>query len=309
MKKLFFVFTILLVFFFATNSMAFLNNHNNKGGDAEANAKATAVGVGVGIGMGGDAVAINNIRNSNKSTVLNLVDVDNEIHTDFKQNQKQSQRQGQAQLQGQLQGQRQGQTAHNEGVVQEITINEAEVPPDHIQPGEGHQPDVKILRTRQFAAKTFGGDILSRRGYLNIEEAKSLADSSPDAEVIEDVFVKRGYETNVISSGKSGEWMGYLVVVVDGPDLTASGVEGKAAVAAMKLGATHMIEVFARNGERVDGKAWSIGFGAGASVAAADGKTVIAPGGGTGYGKADSITEDLPERVYEIYSNEAILKK
>jgi len=248
---------------------------------------------------------LNTNTNSNKNTNLNLnaniVDVDNEIDMDQKQHQKQDQKQVQAQDQKQIQGQ--NQSANNEGVSQTVIFEEAENKANHPSAAGPTVPDGQVDgAAKAFKAKVQGYNILERLGFITKKQAKALADGAPDA-VVTPGLVFQGEPTSSISYGKAGKFMGYIYVTVDGLDAVATGVVGKAAESAMENGVTHMIPVYeGAEGKHLEGVSWGIGFGGQGSVASSSGDSIITPSTSTGYGKAKSRNELLPEGVYECYS-------
>jgi len=152
-----------------------------------------------------------------------------------------------------------------------------------------------------FSARTFGFGILEKVGSMSMDQAKKLAAASSDLEV-EDGLLKKFEKSDIISYGKAGTFMGYVYVVVDGDDAVATAVVGKAAKFAMENGGTHLFPVHeGKDGKHLKGTAWGVGIGGQASVASSNGDSVIAPSTSLGYGKADSMNQNLPEGVYEVY--------
>lgn len=246
----------------------------------------------------------NKNSNSNKNTNLNT-----NLNTNIN-GQDQNQGQAQGQLQGQGQGQIQGQTAHNEGVDQSVTF---EAEPNHISPAATMGADAKLVPTQPFSHKA-QGSFFGVIDSITLKQAKKASSGATDVTIETVVLFEMDYRTESIflledEKDATGQFMGYLYVGQDGDDVTKAGAEAKAAARAMDLGSTDIVRMYDDSGFIVDGSAWNIGLGGGASIMSAGGNIAIAPNGGLGYGSAHSESEMRPAMVFKLFSDQSRIGK
>jgi len=246
----------------------------------------------------------NENRNSNKNVNINAQDQKQG------QDQKQIQDQNQAQLQGQ--GQEQSAEANNAGNTQETDIviegDTYEAKPNHIQGPPLMQPDAKFSDTKEFSFRLLGS-VWSKVLGLEGSQARNLGLDSDDVK-IERALMTKMSKQSYLAKGKpsTGLFLGTLYVWPTGRDVTVAGIEGIAADAAMKHGATHAVFIY-DFGVEATGKSWSVGVGGGASIVAdAAGNVMIAPNGGFGFGAAHASNDSLPALVVECYRSEDAAK-
>ena len=284
-------------------------NEGGQGGNADAN--ALGVGIGVGIGKGGDANSEVNIGNGMFNKTLSpeakatiekgAVDVDvknTNMNTNIN-SAKQDQEQGQAQLQGQLQGQKQ--SANNDGNHQSTSIVfEDKTDYDHISSG--------VQKTRSQLKDQ--GDANMVKALTFIDEriisithvaAKRLGKDTKDYKVFEEMLFENDFSTAQLVKGVNGVYMGSLVLVPTGNDVTAGGLTGRAYEAAMEMGATNYVLTYTSS-KYLNGSKWGIDFGTAASMALQkDGSAMLAPGSTLGYSTSWSDNEYRPSIIIELY--------
>ena len=241
-------------------------------------------------------------KNVNKNTNVNT-NVNTNINTN-RQSQDQSQGQSQGQMQGQLQGQMQGQSADNKGNHQTINQN-FEDKRDHAIAVPHNLPDPKFGEFKGIAVKAHS-DLLSKVKSLDMTEARKLSDKTSDIKVDVTVLFENEFETTKIFidevSTVADEFMGYLYVLPTGDDCNATAMIGKAAVEAMRLGATSMVKEMDNYGAFSEGTAWNVGLGGGGSILTGKGDdTAVMPNGGIGYGSASATNELRPAYVFALY--------
>lgn len=250
--------------------------------------------INLGTNAGGKIINKNKNTNTNENTNVNFNLNKNENKNVNKNSQRQGQHQGQKQ-----------------SLENNITIegDEYEAAKMHIEGPALLKSDAKFSHGKKFTART-KGSVWEKVDFLTLKQAKRLGKGSTDAEVEEAIILEKEFRTKTLNKGipADGEFMGTLTIYPDGTDVTAGGMEGRAAVAAMTLGATHMHRVHFGGGDRADGDAWNIGIGGGASIAQNGDQMMIAPNGGLGFGSADATNEQLPEMVFEIYCDEGTLE-
>jgi len=280
MKKLIIALTMVGVLAFAAPSFAFFggSTHHNTTNNYD------------------ESVTNNNTNtnsnsnyNSNRNTNMNTNFNTNKTDVDVEMDQAQGQLQGQGQIQGQ--------TAHNEGVEQNIKIENPTVF-NHITPdffgADANNVDhgnVSMIKIKGYIYKM---------GYLTTKAAKRASSGGSDIHVESAVVFEPEVSLDGVHwSYTSGEFMGTLTLTPEGPDVTADQMIARAVLEAGKLGATS-IKLQGDYGKYLDATQYGIGFGAAGSVAtASDGSSVVAPGFGTGYSVSRSANEMRPS-VYVI---------
>lgn len=303
--------SIALVFF-GGNAFAFGDYEDNDtvgvGIQGDKNHHNVIVGGDVNLGTNAGGKIVNKNKNTNTNTNENTnvnfnlnknenknVNVNKNKNVNVNKN---------SQKQGQIQGQKQS-------LENNITIegDDYEAAKMHIEGPALLKSDAKFAHGKKFTART-KGSVWEKVDFLTLKQAKRLGKGSTDAEVEEAIILEKEFRTKTLNKGipADGEFMGTLTIYPDGTDVTAGGMEGRAAVAAMTLGATHMHRVHFGGGDRADGDAWNIGIGGGASIAQNGDQMMIAPNGGLGFGSADATNEQLPEMVFEIYCDESTLE-
>lgn len=261
--------------------------------------------------------------NTNFNTNKNDIDIDNKntnLNTNInsnKQGQDQDQKQGQIQGQGQGQSQdasnKQGQAQKTTVIITDNTVVEDQY--NHIQTPGLLKSDVKLIKSKASTIKTEGWDIVDGMDYITLKQAKSLGKDADDFDTMYAIFFDVGYESQGIYQLKDGQTppgkrQGKVYLIPDGDEVNAAGGVGVVLEAAMKVGATHFrIAKKDNNGEFVSGSQWNIGTSGGASLMADGGDKMIAPGGGLGFGKAESTNEKRPAGMIEIWFDESVVTK
>lgn len=231
------------------------------------------------------------------------VDVDNDIDIDNTNVNIQGQIQGQDQDQEQSQGQEQGQS-------QSINFSQKfEDKRDHVNPNQYQGANAALQDGNAFDHKAMGSVFQRVRG-LTMAQAEKLGKDATDVEIDVAVMFDREDRTDSIKRGSKGDFMGYIYLTPTGEDVSFAGMEGRAAVKAMWLGATHMKLAYYDTGNEATGSSWNIGLGGGASIlTGADDNVAIAPNGGLGFGSAKAGNEERPALVYELSFDKDSLPK
>jgi hypothetical protein len=245
----------------------------------------------------------NDNRNTNFNTNFNSNSNKNTNKNTNTNTNTNKQAQGQLQLQGQLQGQAQGQTAHNEGVEQSVTINEADIPVtyNHISPGTGktdadlaEHGDASIIRTY---ISIFKHD---DDGLITYEEA-SKASSGADVDIQAALLFEPDVRLNELDweNYPTGKYMGSITVTTD--DASGDQIVAAACKEAMKRGATGAI-IYTDTAKRVSGTKYGIDLGGAGSVAVTEsGSAVVSPGATLGWSKAKSDNRVVTEVYMELF--------
>ena len=198
-------------------------------------------------------------------------------------------------------------TANNQGLTQTTELKQNfEDAPDHIEGPQLLESKADLKDHDQKLTIKTKGSVWDRRSVFTYAEAKRLGKGASDAHV-EDALYDRGKkkmkkitiisENEVISGYES---MGFIYVLPEGNDCVRPQMEGKLMQRAMERGGTHMIPV-EDIGAYLEGSQFNIGFSGAASILSSGGTTALAPGGGTGYGKAKSNNELRPAVMAEVF--------
>jgi len=319
-KKLFLTISFIIALVFAIGNVPALadppdfippGHQHGGGGDSEANAE-------INVGTGGlfnnstnfspsatatvEEGAVENFNtnilnydpslrntNTNFNSDFNNVDVDT---TDINKN---------VNINGQGQQQKQAN--------KQTTILTFEDKRDHITGPGLMRADPKFAYSKSLSIKTLGWNILAKVEKLTWKQAKSLGKDASDFNVRKALIFEKSDTLEVTSlqptAVPAGEFMGYLYLIPYGDKVNAAGGVGRIAIAAMKSGATHFRVLMVDTVEAVEGSAWNIGIGGGASIMADGGEKAIAPNGGTGYGKARAENDLRPAAIIELYYDES----
>lgn len=246
-----------------------------------------------------DGGIVNNNTNNNSNTNFNMNN----------QGQSQDQDQTQVQLQGQVQGQMQGQTAHNEGVVQNVTIENPTVY-NHITPQIG-KTDADLVDTEGVSTINSLGSIFKYDDddFITIEEAKKASAGIDDINVEKALLWEPAVQLKDLRyKGKSkGKFMGTLTLRAEDVTVTVDQLIARAAVEAMKAGATEAAFT-TTNAKKLKSSKSGIDFGSAASVAVnSSGSAVIAPGATLGYSSAETDNAYVPEVFVELFHDAELI--
>jgi hypothetical protein len=275
-------------------------SHHNNYGDTYNNGDTYNKG-----GNGGNAKS-----NSDASVNIGNGMFNKVLSPEQKQGQVQGQDQSQLQLQGQDQKQGQSQSSYNDnsnkGNRQQTVITfEDNVDYNHI--GSGIKKTNAYMRNTgdTIDVKTVSS-IYDRIVTIDHKSAKSLSKDTKDFKVYSEILFEKPFQTSHITKGIKGVYMGSLVFVPDGEDITKGGLTGQALVKAMKVGATNFVITYS-DGKYLQGSKAGIDFGTAASIAAeSNGSTMIAPGSTLGYSKAWSNNEYRSGLVIDLYFDNTI---
>jgi hypothetical protein len=211
----------------------------------------------------------------------------------------------QGQLQGQAQGQFQGQTAHNEGVVQSVKIEEATVY-NHISPQLG-KTDAELMDTEGVSTINSFTSIFKYDddAYITMAEAKKASSGIDDINVEKALLWEPAVQLKELrySGISEGKFMGTLTLKAKDTTVTADQLIARACVEAMKAGATEASFTIA-NAKKIKSSKYGIDFGSAASVAVnSSGSAVIAPGATLGWSGAETDNSYVPEVFVEMFHN------
>lgn len=202
----------------------------------------------------------------------------------------------------------QAQAANNEGVAQTVYVD-SEASRNHIRGPGLLESDAPAARSAFPMMIKTHGSVWERVNMLTYDQATKLGKASTDAVIDVAILFENDFRTARINKGSAGVFMGYIYAYSDGEKISAAGLEGKIARAAMDVGATHMKQVAAGSGEVIEGDAWNIGLGGGASLLSSGNSVAVVPNGGLGIGEADSYSEIRPGFVFELSFDETIIKE
>jgi hypothetical protein len=174
---------------------------------------------------------------------------------------------------------------------------------DHISPSESPSVDAKLTDHDDKLRIKAVGSVFAHLGEFTKGQATMLAKGMSDGKVEMALIVEKDVQlTNihVVAKVEGAEFMGYIYVLPDGPDVTLAQMEGLLMKKAMYAGATHIVPAV-DEGAYLEGSSWNIGLGGGASILTSGGTAAIAPNGGLGYGKAKSNNEMRPAIMAELW--------
>jgi hypothetical protein len=255
----------------------------------------------------------NTNTNLNSDVNVNKVDTRVTVKPDMSnrnnQDQEQDQKQKQKQNQDQDQMQGQVQSANNNGNHQTIVF-EDRIQYDHISNplSKTHSNMKRHLDSSQI--KTVS-TVYDRLTIIDHKSAKRLGKATTDFKSFPEMLIVKPFQTAHITKGVKGTYMGSIVFVPTGNDITKGGLIGKALVEGMRQGATNFVMTF-DDSQYLDGSKAGIDFGSAASVALnpKTGSAMLAPATTLGYSKAWSSNEYRTGLVIDLYFDDtAIIEK
>jgi hypothetical protein len=269
------------------------------------------VGGDVNLGTNAGGKIVNKNKNTNTNTNRNVnTNTNRNVNTNTNTNLNSNMNmQSQGQHQGQAQGQQQKAVAA-QGQAQSTDIKFEADKRELLGMTAAPTADAKVKNTKASKIRA-KGDLLDRVKFLTMSMAKKASKNASDMDVEAAVLFENDFELDRIIVGEGAEFGGYIYVFADGPDCYLAAMDAEASEVAMKLGMTHIIRLGEVELTKVlDGSAWNIGVGGGASIMTSGEDIGIAPNGGLGYGKAKTSSEFRPDAVYEVsYSADLIREK
>lgn len=179
---------------------------------------------------------------------------------------------------------------------------------EHIQGPNLQSGNAKVVDTKASNARAKGG-LFEHVDFLTMKQAKMASKNASDMDVEPALIMENDFQTKTINIGKAGEFAGHIYIFSDGSDSYLSAMDAEASEVAMKMGLTHIRRLDGvETSKHLEGSAWNIGVGGGASILTNGEDLALAPNGGAGYGKAKSASQMRPDAVYEVYFAKELIK-
>jgi hypothetical protein len=168
--------------------------------------------------------------------------------------------------------------------------------------------DAKVVDTKASNARALGG-LFEHVDFLTMKQAKMASKNASDMDVEPALIMENDFQTTTINIGKADQFAGHIYIFSDGSDSYLSAMDAEASETAMKAGLTHIRRLDSvETSKHLEGSAWNLGIGGGASIMSSGEDLALAPNGGAGYGKAKSSSQMRPDAVYEVSFAEGMIK-